>query len=72
MCKNKLQQNPNKMNLKWSCNVILTDVIKQTCDKVIVITCIQLLWNSGLASQAKKSQFYIITFLGNYIILSYW
>lgn len=52
------------MNLEWSCNVILTDVIKQTCDKVIVNTCIQLLWNSGLASQTKKSQFYIITFLG--------
>jgi len=52
------------MNLEWSCNVILTDMIKQTCDKVIVNTWIQLLWNVGLASQAQKSQFHIITFLG--------
>lgn len=39
-------------------------MIKQTCDKVIVNTCIQLPWNSRLAPQAQKSQFHIITFLG--------
>lgn len=39
-------------------------MFKQICIEVIVNTCNELLWNSGLESQVQKSQFHIITFLG--------